>query len=274
VVLSTLSVAAIAGPLAFQALEVQKNEVRVGTGNPNGPTVGGISSIAVTEPPSTSTSSTTESVDLVPEDETSQQSAPAPITSAVPVSTSAPTIAPSKTEATLGQSNSVERTEAPDETQELPADSAVSEVQIPSSLWIPPTWIVDPGNTLTSLPSTTIPGGDSSSTPSTTEASTSGSVTTAGPPISEPLEPIDTTTTTGPDTTLPDQESTTTEPIDTVITEPLEPVDTTAPSSTTTSDPGTSSTNSTSATTTVESSVPLLTSTTGDPHGDTTTTQG
>ncbi|MGI9608914.1 MAG: hypothetical protein ACR2NL_01330 [Acidimicrobiia bacterium] len=233
VVLSTLSVAAIAGPLAFQALEVQKNEIRFGTVNPSDPTVGGIS-VTSTES-TTSSPPSTQTVDVLPEDEPTE-TAPAPITSAEPppttVPTTEPSTAPNDTEPTLGQPVSVERTETIAGGQEPPDESSVPELQIPSSPGVQPTWVVnDPGTTEDpdQLPSTTVPSdpGSSTSTPPSTEGSTSGSVTTvgpAGPTITEPLEPID--------TTLPSEPSTTTEPIDPVITEPLEPIDTTVPSTT------------------------------------------
>jgi hypothetical protein len=269
VVLSTLSVAAIAGPLAFQALEVQ-NEIRVGTNDPTGPTVRGVSTVATSGQTSTSSLLSIESGDVTPEP--IQDSAPAPITSTVPVSTSAPTTAQPNTEATLGESNSVERTESSDGTQDLLTQSSEQDLQIPNSPGVPPTWVGDPENTSAVLPTTTIPGGDPNSDPSTTEASTSESVTTAGPPITEPLEPVDTTAL-PVESTTPDGSSTTTEPPDTVITEPLEPIDTTVPSPTT-SDQTTSSTDSSPAPTTVETSVPESTSTSDDSQGNTTTTVG
>ncbi|NNE97043.1 MAG: hypothetical protein HKN24_13540 [Acidimicrobiales bacterium] len=255
VVLSTLSVAAIAGPLAYQALEV-KNEIRVGTVNPNGPTVGGVSTVASTAALPESTSSTA----LVTEVEVKVEEEPEPVTDSAPVaitqsppavSTAAPTTAaPDNTEATLGPSVSVERTiETPEESADEPE---TSNLAIPSSPATQPTWVV--GDTA-QLPSTTVPSDDEeASIPPSTEASTSGSVTTAGPPVTEPLEPIDTTTTVEPTTT-------TTEPGDTVITEPLDPVDTsvppsTEPTTTVTTVPSTTSTSSDATTTTEASAEP------------------
>lgn len=258
VVLSTLSVAAIAGPLAFQALQAQKNEIRVGTVTPNVPTVAGVTSVVSTEPPPPSTEpSTNTQVEDAP-----QETAPPAITSTLPPAATDPPIESSATpesEPTLGEPVSVERTEVAEGTQELVEESSEPYLEIPSAPGAAPTWPVGESDILgtASLPTTTIPGdpGSSSSAPPTTEASTSGSVTT----ITEPLEPVDTSTSSAPATTIPPDTTSTSEPSDPVITEPLEPVDTTVPASTTT-DPGSSDTTDSPSTTGSRESDPTSTS--------------
>lgn len=225
VVLSTMSVAAIAGPLAYQALEARS--VNVGpAGNDGSPDVGGVTTQRTTTElvETTPAPSVDDSSAGIEERSTVAASAPTgtqtPDTQSRPAPSTAPTVEEKLPPPSVSSDPpSAERsTTAPLSSTEAPDSS----LQIPSSPGTSPTWVpgeaTEPTQDPTTLaPSTTSPNSASTSVPPSTDGSTSGSVTTAGPAlppttVSDPLEPADPTTS----TTVPDTS---------VVTEPLEPVD-------------------------------------------------
>lgn len=256
VVLSTMSVAAIAGPLAYQAIEAR--DVNVGPASNSTelvPDVGGVTTQQSTaalietlpeEPEIESTAMVADSAD----DETVVSSAPtgtqAPAASTAPPSTTPPdTALPPPTVSSDPPSAERSSTETVD-----PDETSSPSLQIPSSPGTSPTWIPTySGPTNPDAPTTTSPNAspDRSDLPPSTDGSTSGSVTTAGPAVPsttvlDPLEPVD------PDPTT----STTLAATTTVVTEPLEPESTTTTAPTTTTEgTGSTSTASNGSTTTV-----------------------
>ncbi|NNF54581.1 MAG: hypothetical protein HKN03_09080 [Acidimicrobiales bacterium] len=228
VVLSILSVAAIAGPLAYQAIEV-RDQIDFGpAGRGSLATVGGLTTVK-TEPVATTTSAV-EVDDTEPSDDPVVDEAPpekAPTGTQPPAPPSpAPSTAATAALPEPSLSSSPPSIVRESTSTSAPVGSGISS--IPASPGAPPTWAGSDGDALeSSAPTTTAPNNSASSgsAPVTTAASTSGSVTTQPPQnttITDPLEPIDSTTSTSAPITTTAPPTT-----DPVVTDPLLPIETT-----------------------------------------------